>query len=52
VALLRSPRRCRQAPGLFSYLDGEEQLPYDYLILATGAQQSYFGDEFAAFARA
>jgi NADH dehydrogenase FAD-containing subunit len=36
----------------FSYLDGEERsLPYDYLILATGVQQSYFGhDEFAAFA--
>src|ERR671925_1173359 len=36
----------------FSYLDGAEQsLPYDYLILATGVQQSYFGhDEFAAFA--
>jgi NADH dehydrogenase len=28
----------------FSYLDGEERsLPYDYLILATGVQQSYFG---------
>ena len=36
----------------FTYLDGEERsLPYDYLILATGVQQSYFGhDEFAAFA--
>jgi NADH:ubiquinone reductase (H+-translocating) len=36
----------------FSYLDGEERsLPYDYLILATGVQQSYFGhDEFAPFA--
>jgi NADH dehydrogenase len=36
----------------FSYLDGEERsLPYDYLILATGVQQSYFGhDEFASFA--
>jgi NADH:ubiquinone reductase (H+-translocating) len=36
----------------FTYLDGEERsLAYDYLILATGAQQSYFGhDEFAAFA--
>src|SRR5215475_2733951 len=36
----------------FTYLDGEERsLPYDYLILAMGAQQSYFGhDEFAPFA--
>jgi NADH:ubiquinone reductase (H+-translocating) len=36
----------------FTYLDGAEQsLPYDYLILATGVQQSYFGhDEFAPFA--
>jgi NADH dehydrogenase len=36
----------------FKYLDGEERsLPYDYLILATGVQQSYFGhDEFAPFA--
>ena len=36
----------------FTYLNGEERsLPYDYLILATGVQQSYFGhDEFAAFA--
>ena len=36
----------------FSYLDGAERsLPYDYLILATGVQQSYFGhDEFAPFA--
>jgi NADH dehydrogenase len=36
----------------FNYLDGEERsLRYDYLILATGVQQSYFGhDEFAAFA--
>ena len=36
----------------FSYLDGAERsIPYDYLILATGVQQSYFGhDEFASFA--
>jgi NADH:quinone reductase (non-electrogenic) len=36
----------------FNYLDGDERsLPYDYLILATGVQQSYFGhDEFAPFA--
>jgi NADH dehydrogenase len=36
----------------FTYLDGEEHsLPYDYLILATGVRQSYFGhDEFAPFA--
>jgi NADH:ubiquinone reductase (H+-translocating) len=36
----------------FTYLDGQERsLPYDYLILAMGAQQSYFGhDEFAPFA--
>ena len=36
----------------FSYLDGAERsLSYDYLILATGVQQSYFGhDEFAPFA--
>jgi NADH:quinone reductase (non-electrogenic) len=36
----------------FSYLDGAERsLPYDYLVLATGVQQSYFGhDEFAPFA--
>src|SRR5499426_1816989 len=36
----------------FNYLDGAERsLPYDYLILATGVQQSYFGhDEFASFA--
>jgi NADH dehydrogenase len=36
----------------FSYLDGAERsLSYDYLILATGVQQSYFGhDEFALFA--
>ena len=36
----------------FNDLDGEERsLPYDYLILATGVQQSYFGhDEFAPFA--
>ena len=36
----------------FTYLDGEERsLPYDYLVLATGVQQSYFGhDEFAPFA--
>jgi NADH:ubiquinone reductase (H+-translocating) len=36
----------------FNYLDGgERSLPYDYLILATGVQQSYFGhDEFAPFA--
>jgi len=30
---------------------GETALPYDYLVLATGVEQSYFGhDEFAAFA--
>jgi NADH:quinone reductase (non-electrogenic) len=36
----------------FTYLDGQERsLPYDYLILATGVQQNYFGhDEFAPFA--
>ena len=36
----------------FNDFDGEERsLSYDYLILATGAQQSYFGhDEFAPFA--
>ena len=36
----------------FKDLDSAERsLPYDYLILATGMQQSYFGhDEFAAFA--
>jgi NADH:ubiquinone reductase (H+-translocating) len=36
----------------FNDPDGEERsLPYDYLILATGVQQSYFGhDEFAPFA--
>jgi NADH dehydrogenase len=36
----------------FKDLDGEERsLPYDFLILATGVQQSYFGhDEFAPFA--
>jgi NADH dehydrogenase FAD-containing subunit len=36
----------------FHYLDGvEHSLSYDYLVLATGVQQSYFGhDEFAPFA--
>jgi NADH:quinone reductase (non-electrogenic) len=36
----------------FNDLDGAERsLPYDYLILATGVQQNYFGhDEFARFA--
>ena len=30
---------------------GETTLPYDYLVLATGVEQSYFGhDEFASFA--
>ena len=30
---------------------GEASLPYDYLVLATGVEQSYFGhDEFAPFA--
>src|SRR5262245_66140565 len=30
---------------------GEATIPYDYLVLATGVQQSYFGhDEFARFA--
>ena len=30
---------------------GETALPYDYLVLATGVEQSYFGhDEFATFA--
>ncbi|HXJ34294.1 MAG TPA: NAD(P)/FAD-dependent oxidoreductase [Candidatus Eisenbacteria bacterium] len=37
---------------LVDYLDqGEQPFAYDYLILATGVDQSYFGhDEFAAFA--
>ncbi len=53
VALLEVTRvDVDQHQVFFSYLDGEERsLPYDYLILATGVQQSYFGhDEFAPFA--
>jgi NADH:quinone reductase (non-electrogenic) len=48
VTRVDADKRC----VFFSYLDGEERsLPYDYLILATGVQQSYFGhDEFAPFA--
>jgi NADH dehydrogenase FAD-containing subunit len=34
-----------------SAADEAQSLPYDYLVLATGAEQSYFGhEEFAAFA--
>jgi len=53
VALLEVTRVDADARQVFfSYLDGAERsLPYDYLILATGVQQSYFGhDEFAPFA--
>lgn len=53
VALLEVTRVDADARQVFfSYLDGvERSLPYDYLILATGVQQSYFGhDEFAPFA--
>ena len=53
VALLEVTRVDADARRVyFSYLDdAERSLPYDYLILATGAQQSYFGhDEFATFA--
>ena len=53
VALLEVTRvDAEKRQVFFTYLDGEERsLPYDYLILATGVQQSYFGhDEFAAFA--
>jgi len=53
VALLEVTRiEADRRQVFFSYLDGEERsLPYDYLILATGVQQSYFGhDEFAPFA--
>jgi NADH:ubiquinone reductase (H+-translocating) len=53
VALLEVTRVDADARRVFfSYLDGAERsLPYDYLILATGVQQSYFGhDEFAPFA--
>jgi NADH:ubiquinone reductase (H+-translocating) len=33
------------------FVDGEPPLPYDYLVLATGARHSYFGhDEYAAYA--
>jgi NADH dehydrogenase len=48
VTRVDADKRC----VFFNYLDGEERsLPYDYLILATGVQQSYFGhDEFAPFA--
>jgi len=36
---------------LTSSTRGELAVPYDYLVLATGVEQSYFGhDEFAAFA--
>jgi NADH dehydrogenase len=53
VALLEVTRiEADRRQVFFSYLDGEERsLSYDYLILATGVQQSYFGhDEFAPFA--
>ena len=53
VALLEVTRvDAEKRQVFFTYLNGEERsLPYDYLILATGVQQSYFGhDEFAAFA--
>ena len=53
VALLEVTRVDADARRVFfSYLDGvERSLPYDYLILATGVQQSYFGhNEFAPFA--
>ena len=53
VALLEVTRVEADARRVFfRYLDGaEHSLPYDYLILATGVQQSYFGhEEFAAFA--
>ena len=53
VALLEVTRvDVDQHQVFFSYLDGDERsLPYDYLILATGVEQSYFGhDEFAPFA--
>jgi len=53
VALLEVTRVDADARRVFfSYLDGAERsLSYDYLILATGVQQSYFGhDEFAPFA--
>jgi NADH dehydrogenase FAD-containing subunit len=34
-----------------SSIRGERAVPYDYLVVATGVEQSYFGhDEFAAFA--
>jgi NADH dehydrogenase FAD-containing subunit len=33
------------------FVDGEPPLPYDYLVLATGARHSYFGhDEYAPYA--
>jgi NADH:ubiquinone reductase (H+-translocating) len=48
VTRVDADKRC----VFFNDLDGQERsLPYDYLILATGVQQNYFGhDEFAPFA--
>jgi NADH dehydrogenase len=48
VTRVDTDKRC----VFFNDLDGQERsLPYDYLILATGMQPSYFGhDEFALFA--
>jgi NADH:ubiquinone reductase (H+-translocating) len=53
VALLEVTRAdAEKRCVFFNDLDGQERsLPYDYLILATGVQPSYFGhDEFASLA--
>ena len=57
--LLRDQRNCRVLMGDVTGVDsaqhevliGDLRIPYEYLVLATGARQSYFGhDEWAALA--
>ncbi len=58
-SLLKGHRNARVLMGRVTGIDGErrevlmgeQRLPYDYLVLATGARHSYFGkDEWEAFA--
>lgn len=57
--LVRDQRNCQVLMGRVSSIDGEDRavilgerrVPYDYLVLATGARHSYFGkDEWEPFA--
>ncbi|MBL8659440.1 MAG: FAD-dependent oxidoreductase, partial [Rhodospirillales bacterium] len=58
-SLVRGQRNCRVLMGRVSAVDtqrnevvfGDQRIPYDYLVLATGARHSYFGkDEWEPFA--